>query len=120
MCVMLSSVIAWNEIFGSSDPEICVEVYASYNRIETSVRRKTMLHLCFYLTTRNSPVKRGTGTMEPSSSGSALQQQGNEDEEVYAQTVANLTLLDPARWGWSAVGGVVDLLPPHEVSTHST
>jgi hypothetical protein len=27
----------------------------------------------------------------------------------------NLTLLDPARWGWTAAGGVVDLLPPHEV-----
>lgn len=27
----------------------------------------------------------------------------------------NLTLLDPARWGWTAAGGVADLLPPHEV-----
>jgi hypothetical protein len=26
-----------------------------------------------------------------------------------------LALLDPPRWGWTATGGVADLLPPHEV-----
>jgi hypothetical protein len=32
-----------------------------------------------------------------------------------AQTSMNLSLLDPPRWGWAAVGGVVDLLTPQEV-----
>ena len=39
-----------------------------------------------------------------------------EDLNVFPQTLMNLTLLDPPRWGWSAVGGVADLLTPHEVS----
>jgi hypothetical protein len=34
-----------------------------------------------------------------------------------AESMINLTLLDPARWGWTAAGGVADLLSPHEVRT---
>jgi hypothetical protein len=32
-----------------------------------------------------------------------------------ALTSMNLSLLDPPRWGWAAVGGVADLLTPQEV-----
>jgi hypothetical protein len=33
----------------------------------------------------------------------------------YAEATLNMILFDPPRWGWTAVGGVVDLLSPHEV-----
>ena len=36
--------------------------------------------------------------------------------EQYAEAVMNMTLFDPPRWGWTAVGGISDLLSPHEVS----
>eukprot|EP00554_Chaetoceros_debilis_P004125 CAMPEP_0194092466 /NCGR_PEP_ID=MMETSP0149-20130528/46829_1 /TAXON_ID=122233 /ORGANISM="Chaetoceros debilis, Strain MM31A-1" /LENGTH=100 /DNA_ID=CAMNT_0038777417 /DNA_START=87 /DNA_END=386 /DNA_ORIENTATION=- len=29
-------------------------------------------------------------------------------------TLVNLALTDPPRWGWSANGGIVDVLTPHE------
>lgn len=32
-----------------------------------------------------------------------------------AETSINLSLLDPARFGWTAAGAVADLLSPHEV-----
>lgn len=32
-----------------------------------------------------------------------------------ADSLMNLSLLDPPRWGWPAVGAVTDLLVPHEV-----
>ncbi|CAB9499372.1 Nucleosome-remodeling factor subunit NURF301 [Seminavis robusta] len=34
--------------------------------------------------------------------------------EKYAESMMNMMLLDPPRWGWTAMGGVADLLPPHE------
>jgi len=34
----------------------------------------------------------------------------------YAERAMNMTLFDPPRWGWTAVGGVADLLSPHERS----
>lgn len=34
----------------------------------------------------------------------------------YVESMMNLALLDPPRWGWPALGPVVDLLTPHEVS----
>ena len=36
-------------------------------------------------------------------------------EDAYAETAMNMTLFDPPRWGWTALGGVADLLCPHEV-----
>jgi hypothetical protein len=36
--------------------------------------------------------------------------------ERYSEAVMNMTLFDPPRWGWTAVGGIADLLSPHEVS----
>jgi len=57
--------------------------------------------------------------METSASGAASQQTTSADD-VNVETVMNLALLDPPRFGWSAIGGVVDVLPPHEVSTGST
>lgn len=38
--------------------------------------------------------------------------QGTDDN---AEIAINLTLLDPPRFGWTAAGGVADLLHPHEV-----
>lgn len=60
--------------------------------------------------------------MENSSAGSASQQASTSSVSVdtNAETMMNLALLDPPRWGWSAAGGIVDMLPPHEVSTEST
>jgi hypothetical protein len=33
-----------------------------------------------------------------------------------AEARINLALLEPQKWGWTAAGGIADLLPPHEVS----
>ena len=33
----------------------------------------------------------------------------------YGESLMNLALFDPPRWGWTAAGTIVDLLPPHEV-----
>jgi hypothetical protein len=41
--------------------------------------------------------------------------QTRERLDTLPESMINLTLLDPARWGWTAAGGVADLLPPHEV-----
>eukprot|EP00934_Nitzschia_sp_Nitz4_P006935 Nitzschia sp. Nitz4//scaffold70_size99833//92652//96899//NITZ4_004611-RA/size99833-snap-gene-0.136-mRNA-1//1//CDS//3329557185//6925//frame0 len=37
-------------------------------------------------------------------------------EMMDAETVMNLALSDPPRWGWTAAGGMADLLSPHERS----
>lgn len=37
-------------------------------------------------------------------------------EEKNCHSLINLTILDPPRWGWSASGGIVDVLPPHEAA----
>ena len=37
------------------------------------------------------------------------------DNDAYAETVMNMTLYDPSRWGWTALGGIADVLSPHEV-----
>ena len=42
-------------------------------------------------------------------------QKPQQEYELSAETVMNLTLMDPPRWGWTAVGGVADLLTPQEV-----
>jgi len=44
---------------------------------------------------------------------SATNTDGNPENAI------NLTLLDPPRFGWTAAGGVADLLHPHEVSSLS-
>lgn len=36
--------------------------------------------------------------------------------QKFLESEVNLSLLDPAKWGWTAAGGVGDLLTPHEVS----
>ncbi len=35
-------------------------------------------------------------------------------DDINCDSLTNLTILDPPRWGWSAAGGIVDLCPPHE------
>jgi hypothetical protein len=42
-------------------------------------------------------------------------QQQVSEEMYYAESLMNLTLADPPRWGWTPVGGITDLLSPHEV-----
>ena len=37
-------------------------------------------------------------------------------EDKNCESLTNLALLDPTRWGWSAAGGIVDLCPPLERS----
>lgn len=59
------------------------------------------------------PKKRALFTMETSESGAMPEQ---ETADANPETVMNLALLDPPRFGWSAIGGIVDVLPPHDVS----
>eukprot|EP00978_Attheya_sp_CCMP212_P032343 scaffold125904_cov49-Attheya_sp.AAC.2 len=48
------------------------------------------------------------------------QEQTQEAMDVGTEAMLTLTLVDPPRWGWSAVGGVTDLLPPHERARRKT
>ncbi|CAJ1954578.1 unnamed protein product [Cylindrotheca closterium] len=43
-------------------------------------------------------------------------QQQSSPSPAYTQSSLNRLLYDPPRWGWSAVGGIADLLTPHERS----
>jgi len=40
-------------------------------------------------------------------------------EDSNCDSLANLSILDPPRWGWSAAGGITDLTPPHERARRS-
>ena len=42
-------------------------------------------------------------------------QHTNSSNEKFVESMMNLALLDPPRWGWPALGPVTDLLSPHEV-----
>jgi hypothetical protein len=42
---------------------------------------------------------------------------GPSHAEEYAHAAMNLALFDPPRWGWTAIGGIADVLPPHEVNS---
>jgi hypothetical protein len=55
------------------------------------------------------------GTMADPKTSPPSQGPAQERLDTLAESMINLTLLDPARWGWTAAGGVADLLPPHEV-----
>ena len=37
------------------------------------------------------------------------------ENDVYEENCINLSLLDPARYGWMAMGGIADVSTPHEV-----
>lgn len=39
----------------------------------------------------------------------------NANMDLNAETMMNLSLLDPPHYGWTAAGGIADLLPPVEV-----
>jgi len=43
----------------------------------------------------------------------------SQDDIIYADSLMNLSLLDPSRWGWGAVGSITDVLTPHDVSVLS-
>ena len=51
-----------------------------------------------------------------SDSSSRSQPVGAAKGDLFCENSINLALLDPPRFGWTAAGGVADLLPPHEVS----
>lgn len=38
-------------------------------------------------------------------------------QDSFVENSINLSLLDPSRWGWTAAGGIADVLTPHEVSS---
>lgn len=40
-------------------------------------------------------------------------------QDYCAEIVMNKALYDPPRWGWTALGGMADVLTPHEVSCFS-
>ena len=37
------------------------------------------------------------------------------ENDIYEENCINLSLLDPARYGWMALGGIADVSTPHEV-----
>jgi hypothetical protein len=37
------------------------------------------------------------------------------ENDIYEENCINLSLLDPARYGWVALGGIADVSTPHEV-----
>ena len=65
----------------------------------------------------------GSGTPPSSSSKGASgggQSTNHHDRattagDVCGESLHRLAALDPPRWGWSASGGIADVLPPHEV-----
>jgi hypothetical protein len=38
-----------------------------------------------------------------------------EENDTFAEIIMNRALHDPPRWGWTAVGGIADVLSPQEV-----
>ena len=57
------------------------------------------------------------GVLPQSLPPSSLPQQSPplQEDDIYAETAMNMSLYDPPRWGWTAVGGIADVLSPHEV-----
>ena len=41
--------------------------------------------------------------------------EASADTEARGESLCNLALLDSSKWGWTALGGVCDILPPHQV-----
>ncbi len=39
----------------------------------------------------------------------------SETQDSFAEISMNKALYDPPRWGWTALGGIADVLSPHEV-----
>jgi len=54
--------------------------------------------------------------MSSNDTGSEKQKHKPNAPEICSESLMNLTLIDPPRWGWTALGGVADLLTPHERS----
>ena len=52
-----------------------------------------------------------------SRSSSSLPQQppAPKEDDIFAEILMNRSLYDPPRWGWTALGGIADVLSPHEV-----
>ena len=42
--------------------------------------------------------------------------QSSRENDMFAESLMNKALYDPPRWGWTALGGIADVLSPHEVS----
>jgi hypothetical protein len=63
--------------------------------------------------TNNHGDSVATAATQPSAN--ALSSTRAQHSQEYPETVMNLSLFDPPRWGWTAVGGVADVLTPHEV-----
>jgi hypothetical protein len=78
--------------------------------IAACVHSSALLSLSFANMTTTEREK--DAMMVESSSGSGSQR---DDDVPYVENSINSTLLDPPRFGWTAAGGVADLLPPHEV-----
>ena len=43
----------------------------------------------------------------------------SEENSAFAEIIMNRALYDPPRWGWTALGGIADVLSPHEVRSRS-
>ena len=74
------------------------------------------LSVAIVVAPHTSPYNSGSSTMSAPMAMDA-DQPLPPSYDVDAQSMMNLSLLDPPRWGWTALGGICDLLPPHEVST---
>lgn len=65
----------------------------------------------FFITTHPRMMMNGNST------GNRMDTHSNDEsnESPNCDTLLNLTILDPAKYGWSVLGGIQNVCPPHEV-----
>jgi len=61
-------------------------------------------------------VHNGSTKSQHEQSAKSANAEDSNQKSFYGESSVNLALLDPPRWGWTAAGGIADLLTPHEVS----
>ena len=65
--------------------------------------------------TQNASLSSGG---EPASNNREIQVDSHHrlpENDIYEENCINLSLLDPARYGWMALGGIADVSTPYEV-----
>jgi hypothetical protein len=60
--------------------------------------------------------------MNGNSTGNRMDTHSNDasNESPNCDALLNLTILDPAKYGWSVLGGIRNVCPPHEVRCYCT
>eukprot|EP00536_Pseudo-nitzschia_multiseries_P004004 jgi/Psemu1/237178/estExt_Genewise1.C_640045 len=62
-----------------------------------------------------TPLQSDTTSLLHLPESSLLPPTANTDGVLFAEMAMNRALYDPPRWGWTALGGIADVLSPHEV-----